>query len=265
MNEDSDGSRPKEPKIRYHSYSELPTHILAAIDSLGRANRHIPFDGKLTATEAGIMTYTDPKIIASYFPYFTDDLYQEKPLTDYKSRDALIESVIRAVRDGVKEKFGREMRNPMSGAERSYKGWWERRMEDPHKDEMEYDEFFKAFRRYRNGRDVAGIVNKRNPYMQMLYMVASSPRTINSLKRMINTHRPIDDALESGARVSWMHRYNLVDRLDDRSRLTYEITDEGKAFLYALMPALKGVLENKRIPEESKLKRVEEMLYANAL
>lgn len=224
MNGDRSCSQLEEPDARYRDYRSMPRRILRALYNLEKASEQMPPDGKLTVAEAGTMTYTDRKVIAEHFPYFTND----------ESRAALIEDVTRAIRDGVKEELGREMRVPKTGAQKSLEHWRKGRDEKP---QVDYDSFADALRDYNAGESVENSVNRYNPYFKALYKVAVDQRTVNSLTRNGDV-----DAIRLSKFL--LPQYALFEKVEDRSRNTYRITPKGKDFLYALRPEFRKVLES---------------------
>lgn len=214
----------KPAEARYHDYQSMPRHILRALRNLEKASEQMPPDGKLTVAEAGAMTYTDRKVIAEHFPYFTND----------ESRAAWIEDVTQAIRDGVKEKLGREMRVPKTGAQKSLEHWREGRDEKP---QVDYDSFADALRDYNAGESVENSVDRYNPYFVALYKVAVDPRSVKSLMRNGDVHQ---------ARLSkfLLPQYALFEKVEGIATETYRATQKGKEFMYALHPEFRKVLES---------------------
>jgi len=217
----------KPAEARYHDYQNMPRRIIRALRNLEKANEHMPPDGKLTVTEAGTMTYTDRKVIAEHFPYFMND----------ESNAAWIEDVTRAIRDGVREKLGRPPRVPKTGAQKFREGWLERRAENLQKPQADYDCFANALRDYNAGESVENSIDLYNPYFKALYKVAVDQRTVNSLARNGDV-----DAIRLSKFL--LPEYALFEKVEDRSRNTYRITQKGRDFLYALHPEFRKVLES---------------------
>jgi len=214
----------KPAEARYRDYRSMPRRILRALRNLEKASEQMPPDGKLTVAEAGTMTYTDRKVIAEHFPYFMND----------ESNAAWIEDVTRAIHDGVKEKLGREPRVPKTGAQKFREGWLEGRVEKP---QVDYDCFANALRDYNAGESVENRIDLYNPYFKALYKVAVDQRTVNSLTRNGDV-----DAIRLSKFL--LPEYALFEKVEDRSRNTYRITQKGKDFLCALHPKFGKVLES---------------------